>query len=117
MRYIIILAVTLILSLFIIYYHPYLGVYNDQMTIEYTFDDEGYTWNYEIDNNNIDVENISDSKWILRPIKKGITNIKFVYSNGNDTKYEIFYELKVNKNKIYWKSGYGNGLLTYPNPY
>ncbi|MBR4178483.1 MAG: hypothetical protein IKR57_03955 [Bacilli bacterium] len=117
MRYIIIFVITLILSLFIIYYHPYLGKYDDQMTIEYNFYDDGYSWKYDLNNDNVIIDKIEDSKWVIKPNKNGKSNIVFTYYSDNNIKYEIFYELKVKDNKIYWLSGYGNGLLSYPNPY
>ena len=117
MRYIIIFGVTLLLALVIIYYNPYLGVYNDQMTIEYSYSEDGYTWKYELDNNNINIDTVNENKWIIKPNKNGVSNIVYRYLNEDDVMYEIHYELKIKGNKIYWKSGYGIGLLTYPNPY
>ena len=116
MRYIVIFTVTFILALFIIFYNPYLGVYNDTITIELDDQIEGYEWNYESDSDSLVLVESSNSSWKYIINKDGITNLVFKYSNQDDTKYEIYYKLKVKKNKIYWLEGYGKGLLSYPNP-
>lgn len=120
MRYYIIFGITFILLLIILFYNPnskYLGVYKDKITIEYNYDDEGYSWSYEDDNDNVKVETINNNKYILYPKKDGKYNIAFKYSNEENNKYEIKYEFEINDNKIYWLSGEGTGLLDYPNPY
>ena len=117
MRYYIIFGITLILLLIILFYNPYLGVYKDKVTIEYDFDQEGYYWKYEIDNNNLILKEESENTWVFIPNKNGKTELKFYYTNGEDNKYTIFYTFKVRKNKIFWLNGEGYGLLSYPNPY
>ena len=87
MRYIIIFVITLILSLFIIYYRPYLGKYDDQMTIEYNFYDDGYSWKYDLNNDNVIIDKIEDSKWVIKPNKNGKSNIVFTYYSDNNIKY------------------------------
>lgn len=120
MRYYIIFGVTFVLLLIILFYNPsskYLGVYKDKITIEYNYDDEGYSWSYEDDNDNVKVETINNNKYILYPKKDGKYNITFKYNKDENNKYEIKYEFEIKDNKIYWLSGEGIGLLDYPNPY
>lgn len=119
-RYYIIFGVTFILLLFILFYNPnskYLGIYENQLTIEYDYDDEGYYWSFVGDNDNIYVETINNSKYILYPRQDGKFNIVFKYSNDLNKKYEIKYEFEIKDNRMYWLSGEGAGLLDYPNPY
>lgn len=119
-RYYIIFGVTFILLLIILFYNPnskYLGVYENQLTIEYDYIDEGFSWSYVNDNNNIVVKTINNNKYILYPKNNGKYNIVFKYSDDFNKKYEIKYEFEVKDNKIYWLSGEGFGLLDYPNPY
>lgn len=119
-RYYIIFGVTFILLLFIFFYNPnskYLGVYKDKITIEYNYNDEGYSWTYDESNTNVKVETINNNKYVLYPNKNGKYNIIYIYSNGENNKYEIKYEFEIKGNKIYWLSGEGTGLLDYPNPY
>ena len=117
MRYIVIFGVTIIMVLIILFYNPYLGVYKDQITIEYSFDEEGYHWEYNIDNNNLILKESSENKWVFAPNGNGKTIVNYYYTNGHDNKYEIYYEFKVSNNMIYWLKGEGLGLLSYPNPY
>ena len=123
MRYIIIFGVTLILSLIIIFYNPnskYLGVYNDKLTIEYTYDEENYKWIYESDHDFFSVKQVGNSKWILTPKKDGETKITYYYTNDDTIEnsiYEIYYKFTIKNNKIYWTESEAKGLLDYPNPY
>ena len=116
MRYILIFSITAILALFIMFYNPYLGVYNDSITI--SFDDllDDYSWNYDIDNDSLELLSNSNNEWIFKASKNGTSNLFFRYMNDEDIKYEIYYKLKIKDNKIYWLEGYGKGLLDYPNP-
>ena len=117
MRYFLIFGITIIIALFIMFYNPYLGVYKDQITIEYSFSEDGYYWKYDISNDNLHLKESSDNKWIFIPNKNGIVTLNYYYTNGEENLYEIFYEFKVKNHKIYWVKGEGTGLLSYPNPY
>ncbi len=117
MRYFILFFITIVLTLFIMFYNPYLGVYKDKLTIEYDFNEEGYSWNYTVDNDNIELIESSDSKWVFVPKKNGKTKLVFNYSNNDINKYSIYYIFKVRGNKIFWLEGEGTGLMDYPNPY
>jgi len=117
MRYYIIFGVTLIITLFILFYNPFLGVYKNQITIEYDFNVEGFSWTYDIKGEALKIVSESDNKWVFKPNKNGFSEITFVYSNGEKNKYTIYYKFKVHNNKIYWLEGNGIGLLEYPNPY
>ena len=116
MRYIFIFVITIILSLIILFYHPYLAVYKDYITINLDDDLEGYDWNYTLDNDNLKLVEKKDNTWKFKTNKKGLTNMYFTYTNNDDTKYTIYYKLKVKSNMIIWLEGYGEGLLNYPNP-
>ena len=117
MRYVLIFSITLILLLLILFYNPYLGVYKDYINISLDDNIENYDWKYEIDNDNIELVESNDQLWKFKTNKNGITNLYFIYSNNDDVKYKIYYKLKIKNNKIYWLEGYGEGLLSYPNPF
>ena len=117
MRYIILFGITIILALFIMFYNPYLGIYKDQVTIEYDFKEENYTWKYDLSNDNLILKDSSENKWTFIPNKNGKITVNFYYTNDHENLYEIMYEFKVKNNKIYWLKGEGKGLLSYPNPY
>ncbi len=111
--------ITLVISLFIMFYDPYkdsLKVYKDTMTIELFIEEDGYNWEYEMDNNILNVNEKGDS-WIFSPLKDGTTTLTFYFKNSEDVKYTIEYVLNVKGNKIIWTSGKAKGLLDYPNPY
>ena len=117
MRYYIIFGITFILLLIILFYNPFLGVYKNNVTIEYNFKDEGYSWNYKVDGDSLVIDQEEDNKWTFNIKKNGVTKITFNYSNGEKNKYEIYYKFRVIGKHILWTDGYGNGLLNYPNPY
>ena len=117
MRYFIIFGITIVLVLIILFYNPFLGVYKNTITIEYNYNDEGYTWNYDLEGDSLVLKEENDNKWVFKVNKNGITNITFVYSNEGDIKYEINYKLRVVGKHILWLDGLGKGLLEYPNPY
>ena len=119
MKYFIIIIITLILLLFVFVYNPYLGVYKNKVTIEYSFNEDNYSWQYECDCDSFKIEQINDEKWELSIKKNGTCNLIFNYVNYTDKsiKYSIKYLFKIKKNKIYWIEGEGDGLLYYPNPY
>ena len=116
MRYIFIFSITLILCLIIIFYNPYLGVYKDSITIVLDDEVENYDWSYSIDNDNLilDSSEFNSCKFVIN--SNGISNLYFTYSDQSNVKYKIYYKLKVKGNKIFWLEGYGEGLLSYPNP-
>ena len=116
MRYFIIFGITFILAAFIIFYKPYLAVYEDSITIEYNYNEENYKWSYKINNDNLSLVDQGENKWVFTPNKNGKTNIVFEYSNGEKTLYTIDYEFKIKNNKIFWTKGSAKGLLSYPNP-
>lgn len=116
MRYIVIFLITAVLCLFIMFYNPYLGVYNDTITINLDDEVENYDWNYVIDNDHLKLINYGDNVWTFKAESNGVSNLYFTYSYNDNKKYEIYYKLKVKNNKIYWIEGYGEGLLSYPNP-
>ena len=116
MRYIIIFGITFIIALFILFYNPYLGVYKDTITISLDDEIENYDWNYTIDNESLKLFKSVSNEWTFKVNHDGTTNLIFAYSYQDNTKYEIYYKLKVSGSKIYWLEGYGKGLLSYPNP-
>ena len=118
MRYILIFGTTLIITLLILFYpSKYLAKYENELNIEYDYKDEGYEWNYEINNDNIILKENNNDKWTFIPNKDGKSTITFTYSKEDNVKYKIIYDLKIKGNKIYWINGMGYGLLSYPNPY
>lgn len=117
MRYFIIFFITFILCLLILFYNPYLGVYKDNMTIYLEDNVENFSWSYELNNDNIMLYNKDNNNWTFVPNKNGVTDLFFTYTNKDSVKYKIYYKLKIKNNKIYWLEGYGEGLLSYPNPY
>lgn len=116
LRYYILFGVTAVISLFLIFYNPYLGVYEDRITIEYDTNEEGYSWEYKKVGSSLKEESISDNKWTFKVNKKGVTELWFTYNNDVETKYSIYYKFKVRGKKILWIEGYGEGLIDYPNP-
>ena len=116
MRYFIIFGVTFVLLLFILFYNPYLGVYNDSVTIKYDFNDEGYSWDYTIYNDNLILKDSDANSWTFIPNKNGVCKLIFKYTSEENSKYTIEYKFKIKGNKIYWLDGVGYGLLDYPNP-
>lgn len=114
-------TITLILVLIILFYNPnakYLGIYKNSFTIKYDFNDDGYKWQYDIDPNMFNIEINNDGSWTFNPLNSGISDIIFYYKNdAGDIKYKIYYKFEIKNNKIYWIEGYGDGLLSYPNPY
>ena len=114
-------GLTAIICLYILFFSPltkYLSIYNDSMTIEYDMETkEGYSWIYELENENIKLKEYDDNKWIFVPNKNGKTVLTFYYKNEDDVLYEITYGLKIRVNKIIWINGEGKGLTSYPNPY
>ncbi len=118
MRYILIFGVTIILTLLILFYpQKYLAKYENEINIEYDFKDEGYNWNYDINNDNIVLKENNGDKWTFIPNKNGTSTITFTYSKDDNIKYKITYDLKIKGKKIYWLNGEGSGLFSYPNPY
>jgi hypothetical protein len=116
MRYAIIFLITIVISLFIIYYKPYLGVYSDTVTITLDSEYEDFNWTYEIDNDNLVLLDQKNNSWTFKINKKGVSNLYFYYSRGDYVRHKIYYKFKTRGNKIFWLEGYGEGLLSYPNP-
>ena len=117
MRYYIIFGVTLLVVLFILLYNPFLGIYKNNVTIQYNFDDEGYKWEYTINGESLVIDQEEDNKWVFKTNKNGVTYISFKYVKEDNIKYQINYKFRVLGKKIYWLDGSGTGLLDYPNPY
>ena len=118
MRYYIIFGVTFILLLIILFYNPYLGIYDDKLTIDYNSIDQedGYKWEYSINNDNLVLTNSDESKWSFKPNKNGTVDVVFKYISEEKCKYTIEYKFKVKGRKIYWIKGEGHGLIDFPNP-
>ena len=117
MKYFVIFGITLVLVLIILFYNPFLGIYKDQITIEHNYNEEGYTWNYDIKGSSLKLSSEEDNKWVFKANENGVTELTFVYSKEEDKKYEIYYKFRVIGNKIFWLTGEGKGLLNFDNPY
>ena len=117
MRYFVIFLVTLVLALIILFYNPFLGVYKNNVTIEYDFNEEGYSWSYDIKGDSLKIKEEEKNKYTFDINKNGVTEITFYYKNDDSTKYDIYYKFRVLGKRIFWVDGVGHGLLNYPNPY
>ena len=116
MRYYIIFGITFILVLIILFYNPFLGIYKDNITIEYNYNEDGYVWNYNISNKKLVLDSSSDNKWVFKANKTGFCELDFNYTKEDKTMYHIYYKFFILGNKIFWIEGNGDGLLDYPNP-
>ena len=122
MRYVIIFGVTILICLYMILFDPfskYLGIYQNDMIIEYEQLEEGYHWECE-SNNILNVEEINNNKWKLIKSKMGDAKLVFYYVNdldSSDIKYTINYEFDVKIKNIFWTVGEAIGLENFPNPY
>ncbi len=119
MRYIVIFSTTIILALLILFYpRNYLLKFKDSVTIDYESMNTDNLWTYEIDNDNLMLENNVNNLWKFIPKKDGETILTYYYNKvGEKYKYKIIYKFIIKGNKIIWKEGEGQGLLDYPNPY
>lgn len=117
MRYYIMFGITIILSLLIIFYTPYLGIYKKKVTIKYDFNDEGYVWKYDIEGSSLKIDSEKDNEWTFKSNGIGTSKITFKYVNEEeDVKYEIYYKFYVIVGHIFWNDSLGKGLIDYPNP-
>lgn len=122
MRYVIIFGTTFLICMYLILFDPfakYLGIYKDEMIIEYDKLEEGYHWECET-NNILNVEELNNNKWKISKNKIGDAKLLFYYINDNDSsdiKYTINYEFDVKFNNIFWTVGEAIGLENFPNPY
>lgn len=120
-KIIIMFIITLIISSVIIFYNPnkkYLGVYKDNITIEYKINE--CSWLFELKNNNLKLtENKKENVelWKFEINNEGNEELTFKCIKDEETIYIIYYEFEIKKNKIIWKQGEGKGLFDYPNPY
>ena len=122
MRFYIIFGVTFILCAYLIFFDPfakYLGIYKNDMIIEYDIVEDGYHW--ECNNNDVlDYKKISDNKWKFETNKNGDASVVFNFVNNedpSDIKYTVTYKFDVFFNQIFWSDGEAFGLLDFPNPY
>lgn len=115
--------IMILISLFIgfviiVFPHKYLATYKDVVTIKYDYDDEGYFYKVESDNENLKL--VSEIGGLtFKAEHDGETNITIYYLNSDDTsnyKYKFVYKFKVKENNIYWLKGEGYGVIGYPNP-
>ena len=119
---VIMFIITIIISSILIFYNPYkkyLGVYKDTITIEYDIFD--CNWAYKLTNYNLELESHNKTSekesWIFKIKNDGIEKLVFNCLENDDEVYNIYYNLKINKNKIFWIEGEGKGVFDYPNPY
>ena len=122
MRYYIIFGITLILTMFILFFDPYkdyLGVYKNTATVEYDEKEEGYEWILIPSNDNLTINEINNNKWTIHINKKGDTNIeaKFINFETNDVKYTINYKFNNNGRKLFWLDGIAKGMTNFNDPY
>ncbi len=120
MRYYIIFGITIIIAGLLFFYpKKYLHIYDKQLRIDYeSFDKtDKELWSYEIDNDNLVLDNQKDKTWTFKANKDGDVKINFYYDRKEEIeKYKIEYIFRVKGNKIYWMYGNGIGLFDFPNP-
>ncbi len=122
LRFYIIFGVTAILLILLQFYNPnkeFLGVYKDDVTLEYKEKEDNYYWVVTTKNDNFTIENVNSNKWKLKPISLGdeFINAVFVNFDTGHIKYSISYRFKYDGKRIYWLEGAAKGLTDYPNPY
>ena len=117
MRYYIIFGTTFIIALLLLFYHPFLAMYNKSITIELNNSETDYNWEYELNGKALKLDSESDNKWTFSTNKNGVSSIDFKYIKDQDSKYTIHYTFRVLMGKIFWLDGKGYGLTDFPYPY
>lgn len=123
MRYILILIFTIIGLVTIWFYEPkvdekLLSVFNNRVTIDYNDLDAKNEWTYEINNDNLKEVSSDNSKFVFEGNKDGESELVFYYQKSDDDyKYKVIYTFEVKDDKIYWREGKTEGLMSFPKVY
>lgn len=123
MRYILILIFTVVGLVGIMFYEPkvdekLLSVFNNKVTIDYNDLDTNDEWTYEINNNNLKEVSSDNSKFVFESNNDGKSELVFYYQKSDsDYKYKVIYTFEVKDDKIYWREGKTEGLMSFPKVY
>lgn len=123
MRYILILIFTIVGLVTIWFYEPkvdekLLSVFNNRVTIDYNDLDAKNEWTYEINNDNLKEVSSDNSKFVFEGNKDGESELVFYYQKSDDDyKYKVIYTFEVKDDKIYWREGKTEGLMSFPKVY
>lgn len=123
MRYILILIFTVVGLVSIMFYEPkvdekLLSVFDNKVTIDYNDLDTNGEWTYEINNNNLKEVSGDNSKFVFESNNDGKSELVFYYQKSDsDYKYKVIYTFEVKDDKIYWREGKTEGLMSFPKVY
>lgn len=123
MRYILILIFTVVGLIAIWFYEPkvdekLLSVFDNKVTIDYNDLDAKDEWTYEINNDNLKEVSSDNSKFVFEGNKDGESELVFYYQKSDsDYKYKVIYTFEVKDDKIYWREGKTEGLMSFPKVY
>ena len=123
MRYILILIFTVVGLVGIMIYEPkvdeeLLSVFDNKVTIDYNDLDTNGEWTYEINNNNLKEVSGDNSKFVFESNNDGKSELVFYYQKSDsDYKYKVIYTFEVKDDKIYWREGKTEGLMSFPKVY
>lgn len=123
MRYILILIFTVVGLVGIMFYEPkvdekLLSVFDNKVTIDYNDLDTNDEWTYEINNNILKEVSGDNSKFVFESNNDGKSELVFYYQKSDsDYKYKVIYTFEVKDDKIYWREGKTEGLMSFPKVY
>ncbi len=123
MRYILILIFTVVGLVGIMCYEPkvdekLLSVFDNKVTIDYNDLDANDEWTYEINNDNLKEVSSDNSKFVFEINNDGKSELVFYYQKtDSDYKYKVIYTFEVKDDKIYWREGKTEGLMSFPKVY
>lgn len=123
MRYILILIFTVVGLVGIMFYEPkvdekLLSVFDNKVTIDYNDLDTNDEWTYEINNNNLKEVSCDNLKFVFESNNDGKSELVFYYQKSDsDYKYKVIYTFEVKDDKIYWREGKTEGLMSFPKVY
>lgn len=123
MRYILILIFTVVGLVGIMFYEPkvdekLLSVFDNKVTIDYNDLDTNDEWTYEINNNNLKEVSCDNSRFVFESNNDGKSELVFYYQKSDsDYKYKVIYTFEVKDDKIYWREGKTEGLMSFPKVY
>lgn len=123
MRYILILIFTVVGLIGIMFYEPkvdenLLRVFDNKVTIDYNDLDTNDEWTYEMNNDNLKEVSSNDLKFVFEGNNDGESELVFYYQKSDsDYKYKVTYTFEVKDDKIYWREGKTEGLMSFPKVY
>ena len=117
MRYFIIFGITAILVLIILFYNPFLGTYNNDLTFDFSKNKDECKWNYIVDGDSFKIDKDTKNIFKFKANKNGKSSIIFTCGDAEEVIHEVKYDFKVFAKQIFWLESNGTGLYNYPNPY